>query len=170
MSIISSLVSKAVGVIGPQKYLWAALGVLGITVVSEGWVIKGQLERAGAQTLALKDAQASIAALRLRQTQDAKAIVATKAAKRVAARKAAVRAQAISVAVANSPQWRDQPIPQEVIDAILQRNVAGGRGSQSDGSAQPVAGSDPHVDYGVHYSPDSVRGESQGTDGVPAGL
>lgn len=160
MSILGSLVGKAVGFLGPQKYLWAALGVLGITVVGEGWALKHELERAGAQTLALKDAQEAIAALRLRQTQDAKAIVATKAAKRLQARKSAVRSHQIDLAVAKNPQWRDQPIPQEVIDAILQHQ----------GTVPTSNGSTPTVDYGLHYNPDSVRSEGQGTDGVPAGL
>jgi hypothetical protein len=101
------------------KYLLAALAALSLLLAGSGWLLRRAWAENGAQTVtiqALTEARDRAAKLAARD----RAVLTRRAQENAAqARETALLRQEMQEILARHQEWSEQPVPQEVQDAIL---------------------------------------------------
>lgn len=100
------------------KYLLALVAALVLALGASGLLLKAQIKKNGAQAAQMQ-ALTEAAERSAKQRKKDQALLARRAAEnRAAALERASTQAALAAALAQNREWADQPVPQEVQDAL----------------------------------------------------
>lgn len=101
------------------KYLWAAILALSLALLGSGYALKRAFIVHGEQKAQIKGLER---AAEMRDAQDARnrdLVVKAAAANRTAKAESAKAQVKLDAALSNARAWADEPLPQEVQDALI---------------------------------------------------
>lgn len=100
------------------KYLIIACVALALALGGSGWLLYRQIGKTAEAVAEAQQAQEALQGLQkgLKRAQATSARLARE--KAATARKEALARQRLEAALDRAPEWRDQPVPQEVQDAL----------------------------------------------------